>query len=396
MGQANVRSVEKLTQTIKEVGGCLELFGSRSEERLGTAHRLKEETEREERLSSGMLEAARAAEAAANAALIAAEATLASLIAASVGNPALALEIPAAAEAVSHCKQALELAVRHREIMERRFELARNCLGLASANFEQLTAELNSVRVANDAKTAQQLSRLAAAFGDLGGYASRTSSPVTAKYEKWEKYEAKPKEPIRPDEIRLRLNPDRNVCMGLLAMLCAADEKFRVMVNGYRAAGKTDDVILKIRKNMAGRLAEEIVKGALAPFGESVDTQARTYFDDGTYTKTDLIVHKLIAPIILGRGEGMGAREGGDLGVEVKAGSGSYILNQKAHLVFQAKGHALCQVSCTICTRDIVNINDTAEEGLRRVMRESGSPMLGMLPFKSELDSICIDFVFGE
>lgn len=30
------------------------------------------------------------------------------------------------------------------------------------------------------------------------------------------------------------------------------------------------------------------------------------------------------------------------------------------------------------------------------VMHEAGSPLLGMLPFKSELDDICMEFVFGE
>ena len=29
-------------------------------------------------------------------------------------------------------------------------------------------------------------------------------------------------------------------------------------------------------------------------------------------------------------------------------------------------------------------------------MKNSGSPLFGMLPYKEELDKVCIDFVFGE
>lgn len=396
MSQAEVRAISAFAQTINEVRSFLEHFKDKMQERISIARSLKEETESEEKISRGMLEAAKAAEAAARMALVAAEATLAGLIAASVENPLLLAEIPAAAEAVSRCKQALDIAVRHRELMEHRYEMAQKAMQLANANIEQLEAELSSVLVLADSNAVRQMARLALASNDLGEYAARTNSTFTQEYEKWEKYEVKPREPIRPDEIRARLNPSCDACLGLLAMLYAADEKFYANVQGYRSAGKTDSTVLKIRKNMAGRLAEEIVRVALAPFGESVETQARTEFDDGTYTKTDLIVHKLVAPIILGRGEGMGAREGGSLAVEVKAGSGSYILGQKSHLIFQAKGHTLCQASCTICTRDIGNIDSASEEALRQVMHESGSPMLGMLPYKSELDEICISFVFGE
>lgn len=396
MSQAEVRTIEEIPRTMNEVRSSMEHFRQKMEERLGAAGRLKEETEQEERVSRGMLDAAKAAETAARVALGAAEATLAGLIAASVADPALVAEIPTAADAVCRCRQALEEAERHRELMEHRYELARRCLDLAGANMQQLETELRSLFFIADANAIKQMSRLALASGDLGGYSARTNNTYPDVYEKWEKYEVKKREPIRPDEIRARLNPGRGACMGLLAMLCATDERFFANVQKYRAAGRTDDIVLKIRKNMAGRLAEEIVRTALSPFGESVETQARTEFEDGTYTKTDLIVRGLVAPIILGRGAGMGAREGGSLAVEVKAGSGSYILGQKSHLIFQAKGHAECEVSCTICTHDIGNISSGAEDALRMVMHEAGSPLLGMLPFKSELDDICMEFVFGE
>lgn len=396
MNGAEVLSIRVLSDAINEVNTCFDGFVSKMNERLDAARRLMEETQNEERTSAALLEAAHVAEAAAQASLLAAEAHLAMLFTMSVENPACLAEIPAAMEAVSRCKEAYELAVHHRELMEHRFELAKQCLDHATMNLEQLENEFGGVRMMSDGIVKVQTARLAAAHRVLDTYSSLVNDTVVQEFEKWEKHKPEDKEPIRPDEIRSRLNPGKNVCLGLLAMLCAKDEKFRTTVQGYREAGSTNEVILKIRKNMAGRLAEEMVRGAFTPFGRSVDTQARTTFQDGTYTKTDLIVRNLVAPIILGRGEGMGAREGGDLGVEVKAGSGSYILSQKEHLQFQALGHAACQVSCTICTRDIGTVSSDAESALRQVMHDSGSPVLGMLPYKKELDDICIEFVFGE
>lgn len=396
MNGAEVLSIRVLSDAIKAVNTCFDGFVSKMNERLEAARRLMEETQDEERTSAALLEAARVAEGVAHGALIAAEAHLGMLLAMSVENPACLAEIPAAMEAVSRCKEAYEQAVRHRELMERRYDLARQCLQNANMNLEMLENEFGGVRLMSDGIVKVQTARLAAAHLILDTYSSLVNNTVIQEFEKWEKHKPADKEPIRPDEIRSRLNPGKNVCLGLLAMLCAKDEKFRTTVQGYREAGSTGEVILKIRKNMAGRLAEEMVRGAFAPFGRSVDTQARTTFPDGTYTKTDLIVHDLVAPIILGRGEGMGAREGGDLGVEVKAGTGSYILGQKEHLQFQAQGHAACQVSCTICTRDIGTVSTDAESALRQVMHDSGSPLLGMLPYKKELDDICIEFVFGE
>lgn len=396
MNGAEVLSIRVLSDTINGINSCFESFVNKMSERLEAARKLMEETQEEERVSAALLEAARIAEGAAQAALIAAEAHLAALIAMSVENPACLMEIPAATENVSRCKDIYEQAVHHRQLMEHRYELAGMCLQYANMNLEQLENEFGGVRMMSDGIVRIQSARLSAAHKILDSYSSLMNDEVLQDFEKWEKYEPKEKEPIRPDEIRSRLNPGRNVCHGLLAMVCARDEKFRTTVQNYREAGRTDEVILKIRKNMAGRLAEEIVRGAFVPFGRSVDTQARTTFCDGTYTKTDLIVHNLVAPIILGRGEGMGAREGGDLGVEVKAGSGSYILSQKEHLQFQAQGHAACQVSCTICTRDICTVSGDAENSLRQVMHDSGSPVIGMLPYKKELDDICIEFVFGE
>ena len=59
----------------------------------------------------------------------------------------------------------------------------------------------------------------------------------------------------------------------------------------------------------------------------------------------------------------------------------------------QAKGHRQCDLSCTVCSRDIKDLPPEKEQLLRSRLRDAGSPILGMLPRKSELDKDCIDFV---
>ena len=118
--------------------------------------------------------------------------------------------------------------------------------------------------------------------------------------------------------------------------------------------------------------------------------------EDGKYTKTDLILKDLKVPIILGKGEGRGAREGSDLAIEVKTGKSSYLYAQKGHMQFQSLGHLDSKLSCTICSKDIKDLSTEKEEELRKAMNNSGSPLFGMLPYKEELDKVCIDFVFGE
>ncbi len=396
---ASVEYIEKLPHTIGEVTQAVSDFESKVQERLHLAEQLKDETEAEEQTSLGLLDLARGEEAAAQAALIAAEGHLAFLIAGAVENPALAFEIPVAMEAASKCREMLDIAKRHRELMEQRYQLAQECVMMATENLETLRLQLNAELIRTKETTAVQISRLSSAINELTGYSSESEHKYRSEYEKWEKYQHKEKEPIDPDEIRTRLNPGREVCLGLLAALRGKDDNFAKTISDYFEEGKTEEgrnqAILKIRKNMTGRLAEEVVKAALAPFGRHVETQKGYVFDDGTYTKIDLVVSDLVAPIILGRGQGMGAREGGSLGVEVKSGKGSYLMSQMGHLVFQAQGHTQCDVSCTICTRDVKDLNSSAEELLRENIRSAGSPILGMLPYKSELDDICIEFVFG-
>lgn len=428
MNGADVKAIEQIPQSITDVRRVLTEFTDAVRERINQASSLKEEAQTEERTSQGMLDAAIAAENVARGALIAAEAALASLIAASVAQPALISQIPAAERAVHACKDALDIAIKHRQLMEKRLEIAQNAARLAVINEETIKAELSVVVLRAEGTAAKGIMRLSAAYAELTGYAltpehfpmlkealdfaynytaSHTSEPnpgVTEshneeEYEEWKEHKQDEKTPITPRDIRARLNPTKAACFGLLTELCVTDKAFAHSVSAYRAEGATEQgkssVCLKIRKNMSGRLAEEIVRTALSPFGNKVETQKRYVFDDGSYTKTDLVLSGLVAPLILGHGSGMGAREGGSLAVEVKAGQGSYLVQQKGHLVFQAGGHVVSDVSCVLCTRDVKELPSDVQDDLRNAVKEAGSPIIGMLPYKSWLDEVCEEFVFG-
>lgn len=398
-GQADVKSINAISKCISDTGHILGLFDEKVTERVRKAEDLADTARKEEEISRGMLTAAKAAETAATAAFVAADAYLASVTIAAVENPAMLLKIPAATEAVRQTKEALDIAKRHRELMERRYEMAQQCLNLADENFKELSMQLHGALMKIKATAANQTARLGEAYRTLTGYSAEQPAAVSA-YGVWRSFSPTEKTPATPSDVLQRLNPNKQVCTGLLTELCKEDGGFMAMVAAYRKDGSDPDkrsgIELKIRKNMAGRLAEEIVKGALEPFGESVDTQSRTDLEDGAYTKIDLVVKNLKVPLILGKGERMAAREGADLAVEVKAGKSDYLRGQKSHLIFQASGHSGFGLSCTVCTRDIKDLSEESEEELRKKLREAGSPILGMLPRKEELDGICIDFVFGE
>lgn len=427
MSGADVRAIEQIPQSIADVRRVLTEFNDAVCERNNKASSLREEAQTEERTSQGMLDAAIAAENIEKGALVAAEAALASLIAASVAQPALLSQIPAAERAVHVCKEALDIAIKHRQMMEKRLEIAQNAARLAVINEKTIKAELDVVILRAEGIAAKGIMRLSTAYAELTGYAltperfpmlketfdfaynymashtaksdSCTTESNNEEYKEWKEHEQDEKKPITPEDIRVRLNPSKSACIGLLRDLCTKDKLFERSICAYRTEGGTEDgkksACLKIRKNMSGRLAEEIVRTALSPFGSKVETQKRYVFDDGTYTKTDLVLSELVAPIILGRGAGMGAREGGSLAVEVKAGQGSYLIQQKGHLIFQAGGHTACDVSCVICTRDVKEIAPNVQKDLREAVRVAGSHMIGMLPYKSWLDEVCEKFVFG-
>jgi hypothetical protein len=144
----------------------------------------------------------------------------------------------------------------------------------------------------------------------------------------------------------------------------------------------------KLRSNFSGYLAEKIAEYAFKPLGD-VKVHVSKNTKDGRVTITDIVVENLKNPIILGKGQGMSAPQGGRLAVEVKSGHASYLKSQQGHMAFQAQGHEDADASFVLCTRDIKDLSSEAQEELREELKKAGSPLIGMLPKKDELDAAC-------
>lgn len=296
-------------------------------------------------------------------------------------------------------RQEYEEAVRHREALERRYEMAVKAMNLAQERHDTLLMYFETGKKSIEVTVDKGCARLNFAYQDLQKYVSRIAPDVRNNLDKW--FNDKPKEntPVRPNEIRDKLDVDENVVDTILEYLYATDMGFRANVDSYcneMRIGNEVGAELKIKKQMVGRLCEEIVIRAFKPISTQISTQMKESLPNGRYTKVDLIVYGLTNPLVLGRGVGMGAREGGSLAVEVKSGHSSYLYQQLSHMQDQAFGHKSCDASCVICTRDIHDLSLEKENELREKLREAGSPMIGMLPRKDDLDNRCINFVKGK
>ena len=207
--------------------------------------------------------------------------------------------------------------------------------------------------------------------------------------------------PITPGTLRDRMNFSAEQRSLLQEYLFDRKPSWRGLVDKYRgewtaAIGDAERNIVarKVRIHLSGEFAEQIARHSLAPLGGRVETQGRTFVgDNGRYTKTDLLVTDLRVPVILGRGAGMGAPVSGSMAFEVKCGKAEYLYSQKDHMVFQADGHKNADAHCTLCSRDIHDLPPEKEKGLRDTLREAGSPLVGMLPRKNEIDQSCLVFI---
>jgi len=106
-----------------------------------------------------------------------------------------------------------------------------------------------------------------------------------------------------------------------------------------------------------------------------------------------LIITDLRAPVILGRGNGMGAPAGGSVAFEIKCGRADYLYKEKDHMIFQAEGHKEADAHCVLCSRDIHDRAPEKERKLRESLRDAGSPMIAMLPAKKDIDKSCLDLI---
>lgn len=400
---ADVFEIDAINDAIQELKGIKNDSFDICNNGLNQARQLAEETQSEEQISKGMLEMARGMEKIKYAIVVELEIELAAAfaeLAAASPNP---IAMAAAGARISEiesqlviAKQEYEEAVRHREALERRYEMAVRAMNLAQERYDTLQMNFETRKRNIENIVDNGCSRLNFAYQDLQKYISRIAPDIQSNLDRWFNDKPEKNAPVRPNEIRDKLNINENIIDAILEYLYATDIKFRTKVNSYCdeiKLGNESSVELKIKKNMVGRLCEEIVIRSFKSISTRIMTQTRESLPDGRYTKIDMVVYGLINPLILGRGEGMGAREGGSLAVEVKSGHSSYLYQQLNHMQDQAFGHQKSDVSCVICTRDIHDLPLEKENELREKLREAGSPIIGMLPRKDNLDSRCINFV---
>lgn len=218
-------------------------------------------------------------------------------------------------------------------------------------------------------------------------------NPAAAAFSAWVHWQPATGRPVTPKDIhdRLRLNAEQQNM--LARYFYDRDPVFRRKIDDYRSrydAAKGDAeraaILVQASRGGSGDLAERMVKFAFSPIG-TVSTQDRRYVEDEHYTKIDLLVTDLKSPVILGKGDGMGAPAGGSLAVEVKTGHPNYLYTQKDHMQFQAAGHQDASASIVVCSEDIHGLSEEREEELRDALREAGSPIVGMLPRKDDLDA---------
>jgi chemotaxis protein histidine kinase CheA len=294
----------------------------------------------------------------------------------------------------------LELAKENHQAMEQRVECAKQVLVMAVQAMEQSRAECAARFAAVSQSVDVATARLTAAQQALSAYLGTNAS--AAQFHSWLNWNpAQHGVPITPDTLRDRMNLSAEQRVLLQEYLYDRNPAYRGLVDKYRgewAAAKGDAerniVARKTRIHLCGEFGEQIARHALAPLGGRIETQGRTFVgDNGRYTKTDLLVTDLRVPVILGRGEGMGAPVGGSMAFEVKCGKADYLFSQRDHMVFQAEGHKQADAQCTLCSRDIHDLPPEKEKVLRDTLREAGSPLVGMLPRKNETDQSCLDFI---
>jgi hypothetical protein len=301
---------------------------------------------------------------------------------------------------LQEAEAALEKATADRQKMEQRVEFAKQALAMAEQTLDQAKAECSTRLAAVSQSVEVATCRLRAAQQALNAYLA--TNPSAAQFHAWLHWNpAQHGAPVTPDALRDRMNLSADQRMLLQEYLHDRSPAYRGLVDKYRgewanAKGDVERNIVdrKVRINLSGEFAEQLARHALAPLGARIETQGRTFVgDNGRYTKTDLIVTDLRVPVVWGRGEGMGAPVSGSMAFEFKCGKADYLYSEKDHMMFQAEGHKKADAHCTLCSRDIHDLPPEKEKELRDALRTAGSPMVGMLPRKNEIDQSCLAFV---
>lgn len=428
MAQVSIGQVENLEDLLRGLQSVRESLAAACHEQIAVAALKCQEAREEASLSQGMLKQAVHHEQAAKQAvddaqqaldashgdLDAAESSLSACLAQPVdedgtypdcaGDHAAVARAQAAVDrvhaALSRAQGERERATEHRQSMEQRVDLAKQAQTLATQVAEHAQQECNARLATVDQAIEIGAARVRAAQQALDAYLA--TNPPAAQFHAWLTWNpALHGAPITPDTLRDRMNLSSDHRRMLQQYLYERNPGYRTQVDKYRkqwaaAQGDAERNILarKARIHLSGEFGEQIARHALAPLGGRIETQGRTFVgDNGRYTKTDLLVSDLRVPVILGRGDGMAAPVGGSMAFEVKCGKADYLYAQMEHMVFQAEGHKQADAQCTLCSRDIHDLPPEKEKALRDALRAAGSPMIGMLPTKNEIDQSCLEFI---
>ena len=396
-----ISSCARLELRLAEKGEAIQREEQDSSELLNQAAEIEVETGKAVETAIEQLQNARASLASANAALGACEAQPDD----EKGDPPncsseecavseAEAEVEVAEDALNRATERFEKAKEQRFRMERRLELVRQAAHSIHQQRET-TRSLCSARLgAIDSLGDCAASRIASARNALEEYLAQ--SPSAATFTSWVRWTPVGNRVITPAHLHERLNFSSANLQHFVEHLSDRDPGFRSKLLNYRmelaacrGPVETHAVQLKVRRNFAGDVAERFAIYALKPLAGEVVTQNRTDLPGGGFTKTDFILKNLKVPVILGKGNGMAARVGETIAGEIKCGKASYIFREKDHMVKQSYGHRDAAASITICSRDIKDLAPNEEEELRTALREAGSPLVGMLPRKEEVDRAC-------
>jgi hypothetical protein len=411
MAQVSVGQIENLEDLIRGLESVREALDTACREEIEAATRRCAEAKEEVHKSESMLEQARQKENEARHAndeaqqdLDRAENELNTLMLSCVVVIAVAVAaaeaaVLAAAAIVAITLAALTESTGKRQQLEQRVDLAKQALASAEQALDQVQQEctIRMSEVENSIDVGK--TRLSNACRALDAYMAN-NQPL-AQFHEWLQWNPQYDKAITPDVIRDRMNLSGEQQQLLQEYLYERNPAYRNMVDKYRGEWSAADgdverniVSRDARIHLSGEYQEQLARYALAPLGGKIETQGRTNVgDSGRYTKTDLLVRDLRVPVILGRGGCMAAPQGGSMAFEVKSGKPEYLYNQKEHMLFQAEGHKQADAHCTLCSRDIHDLSPEKEQELRDSLRTAGSPLVGMLPKKNEIDRSCLAFI---
>lgn len=293
-----------------------------------------------------------------------------------------------------------EKAIENHQQMEQRVDFTKQALAMAEQAVKQTLTECGGRLAAVSQSVDVATRRLSAAQQALNAYLA--TNPPAAQFHSWLHWNpAQHSAPVTPDTLRDRMNLSTEQLRLFQDYLYDRNPNYRNMIDKHRdqwttAKGDVERnmVSRKTTINLAGEFAEQLARHSLAPLGGKIETQRRTIVgNDGKYTKTDLLITGLRVPVIFGRGTNMWAPVGGALACELKCGKPDYLYKEKDHMVFQAAGHKQADARCTLVSRDIHDLPPEKEKDLRDTLREAGSPIVGMLPYKNEIDQSCLEFI---